>query len=57
MTADALVMTLSVRIRWWVYPYLRTIKAFCLLFGTDPDIERICKFIMDYGVRIKVTQP
>jgi hypothetical protein len=56
MVASEMCVTIAFRLRWWVGPYLETAKAFCLLFGTEPDIERIAEFICKHGIVFEVKQ-
>jgi hypothetical protein len=38
-------------LRWWVLPYLQTLKFFCLVLGTEPDMEAVMRFIGKHGIR------
>ncbi len=56
MTAAAwsLCVSVGVKIRWWVFPYLLTLRWFCMTFGTEPDFDKIVAFIVRRGVKFTV---
>jgi hypothetical protein len=45
MAADTVTVTLSVRLRWWVWPYLRTAQAFLWLMAPFIDDELAQVFV------------
>ncbi len=40
------------KISWWVTPYIHTVAWFAYLFGCQPDVERVARFICRFGIRI-----
>lgn len=48
-----LTLTITVRSRWWVRPYLNAVALFSDVFGLEPDYERIANTIINHGLIIK----
>lgn len=45
-------VTVTIRLRFWVLPYIYTLAWLCDLMGTEPDMEKLHKIIAK-GVYIK----
>lgn len=45
-------IVITVKIKWWVKPYLYSLIAFALITGLEPDIEKVAGLIMRHGWRI-----
>ncbi len=58
MTADlkSLSLTVSVSVRWWVAPYIRTLGFVAMVMGTEPDWARLESLIARKGVKVIVRQ-
>jgi hypothetical protein len=39
-------VTVTVRLRWWVIPYLHTVAMFCVLFNGQPNWQRVERWVM-----------
>lgn len=39
-------LTLTVKLRWWVRPYLATLFLMCDTFDCEPDIEKVTRVVM-----------
>lgn len=53
MAACQLTLTIIVRSRWWVRPYLNAVVWFGDTLGFEPDYERIANTIINHGLIIK----
>ncbi len=53
MMAGNLTVKVEIKIRWWVRLYLKALMLFCLTFNTFPDIEKVARFVVKYGFRIR----
>lgn len=51
--ACPLTLTITVRSRWWVKPYLNGCALFAGLFGMEPDFDKISDHIIKHGLIIK----
>lgn len=49
MKAGTLQLQISVKTKWWVNPYMSTLKLFCLTLGIEPDYDKVGEFIAKYG--------
>lgn len=38
-------LTLTVKLAWWVMPYVQTLILFCKLMNTEPDMDKVEKII------------
>jgi hypothetical protein len=43
---------LTVKTALWVRPYINSVRLFCEIFNTTPDIEKMTKFICKHGIKI-----
>jgi hypothetical protein len=43
-------LTLRIHVAWWVRPYLRSIAFFAVLFGMEPDCEKVARTVLK-GIR------
>lgn len=41
---------ITIRVAWWVRPYLSACALFAATFGLHPDLERITGFVVDHGL-------
>lgn len=48
------VLTLKVRVAWWVRWYISACKLFAQLHQVQPDADKIAAFIVRYGVKVDV---
>jgi hypothetical protein len=39
-------LTVTVRVRWWVMPYIRTLAFFCNAFHVEPDMVKVERMVM-----------
>lgn len=46
-------ITLTVKVAWWVIPYIRACAVFAVLFGVVPDGEKIVRTCMR-GIKLVV---
>lgn len=57
MKTGTLELQISVKFKWWVNPYISTLKLFCLTLGIEPNYDKVGEFIGKYGlimgVRVK----
>ncbi len=44
-TSGPIICTIEVHLAWWFYPYVYTLKFFCLTFGMEPDWEKVDRVI------------
>lgn len=56
MTTDrkTATITVSVSVRWWVAPYIRTLGFVAMVMGTEPDWARLESLITRRGIRTAV---
>lgn len=47
---SASVMCIEIRVAWWLFPYLNTVRVLCYLLGVEPNMDRV-----DYWVRKGLT--
>ena len=45
-------ITLTVRVAWWVRPYIQSVAIFAFLTGMTPDPKKIAKTVMR-GVTVR----
>lgn len=43
---SAVEMHIEIRVAWWLFPYLNTVRGLSCLLGLDPNMDRV-----DYWVR------
>lgn len=46
-------VTVKVRVRWWVMPYLSALAFFCRATGAEPDEEKVAAFVLRWGVVVR----
>lgn len=46
----------TVRMRWWVAPYVQSLALFAWLTGQEVDREKLADLIARRGVRITVSE-
>jgi hypothetical protein len=51
--AKQYTLTLTVRFKWWVKPYINSLILFCNTAGLEPDIEKVTDFIVSKGIYFK----
>jgi hypothetical protein len=39
-------LTVTVHLRWWVIPYMRTVAMLCILFHAQPNWNRVTYWLM-----------
>lgn len=44
-------LTLTVKVAWWVRPYVRCVAVFASLFGMQPDVDKVLRTCMR-GIRV-----
>lgn len=44
---------LTIKVRWWVWPYLRAVVLFARIFNCEPSMARVESFICRYGLVVK----
>lgn len=49
MKTGTLELQISVKFKWWVNPYISTLKLFCLTLGIEPNYDKVGEFIAKYG--------
>lgn len=49
-------LTISVRPRWWVLPYLKGIALLAGVTGRWPDADRVTAFIVRHGFKLDVVR-
>jgi hypothetical protein len=45
-------LVVSISIKWWVVPYLTSLRIFCQTFGSEPNYEVIGNFVANHGIKI-----
>lgn len=50
MKTGTLELQISVKLKWWVSPYIPTLKLFCLTLGIDPNYDKVGEFIAKHGL-------
>ncbi len=45
------VLTVTIRFRWWLLPYLHTVIFFCKLFNCEPNYDRL-HYWVERGIKI-----
>ncbi|HEM6857191.1 TPA: hypothetical protein U2I44_002122 [Providencia rettgeri] len=50
MKTGTLALQISVKFKWWVNPYISTLKLFCLTLGIEPDYDKVGEFIAKRGL-------
>lgn len=50
---DPFELEIRIRYAWWVDPYLWLLETFCDVMGTEPDYEKVAKFIM-HGAKVEL---
>lgn len=40
--------------RWWVPAVLRTLSLVCVLTGQAPDLEKVVRFLVRRGLRVRI---
>lgn len=46
-------ITVTVKIAWWVNPYIGTVNAFAAMTGMTPDVDKVAATAM-LGVRMEI---
>lgn len=49
-------LTPNVKMEWWVPCYLCTLQFVATVMGTEPDYNKVAKFIVDHGMKFKVSK-
>ena len=49
-------LTLNVKTAWWVTCHLYTLQFFAAVMGTEPDYNKVTKFIVNHGMKFKVSK-
>lgn len=39
-------LSVCIHLRWWVIPYLSTVKFFCLMFNQEPNLDRVMFWVL-----------
>ena len=52
MTAKA-TLTLTVRVAWWVRPYIQSVALFTTLTGMTPDLEKAQRTMLR-GIKVSL---
>lgn len=42
---SAVVMHIEIRVAWWLFPYLNTVRAMCYLLGVEPNMDRVAYWV------------
>ncbi|EMB3082906.1 hypothetical protein U8233_002918 [Providencia rettgeri] len=50
MKTGTLELQISVKFKWWVNPYISTLKLFYLTLGIEPDYEKVVESIAKHGL-------
>jgi hypothetical protein len=45
--------SITIRVSWWVVPYIKTCCFFAIAMGLDPDKEKMVTLIADHGLRVE----
>lgn len=48
------VLTLKVRVAWWVRWYISACQLFAQLHQVQPDADKIAAFVVRHGVKVDV---
>lgn len=48
-------LSVRIRVRWWVIPYIGALAFFSQLTGLTPDPEKAAGLIMRYGTKFEVS--
>ena len=48
-------LTLSVKVAWWVKPYINAVSMFSALTGLDPDLDKIAALVFR-GVKMEIVE-
>lgn len=40
------IMTVEIRVSWWLYPYIWLLCCLCWVFGTEPDEDKLTKMVL-----------
>lgn len=46
-------LTLVVKFKWWVMPYIKTLILFCRMTNQEPDWEKLEK-IINHAIKVRV---
>lgn len=49
-------LILAVSFRWWVMPYINTLKFFAWCFDLEVDVDKMVDKIMSCGIRIRAVR-
>lgn len=49
-------LTLNVKRRWWLLPYLNILQFVYTVTGASPKYEKVKKFIIDHGFKFEVSK-
>lgn len=49
-------MRLSIKTAWWVTCYLYTLQFVAVVMGTEPDYNKVAKFIVGHGIEFEVSK-
>lgn len=52
--ATCSALTVELKARWWVIPYLNSVVLVSQLTGLEPDIEKVVGLIVRRGIKLKV---
>jgi len=49
-----LTYTVDVKVRWWILnPYIEVMSILSMMFGIEPDYDKMASFIGKYCISIK----
>ena len=43
---------LTVKVSWWVVPYIQSVALFCQMTGLQPDFEKVKRTVLR-GIRVE----